>query len=74
MALGATREGPGGSGLAMVCPELYIATYLSIPEVPTPRGLLSSPRGIVVSSLGIPGYLGRALIAREAYGRLPLFR
>lgn len=44
------------AGLALVYPELapsrtstYLSTYLSIPEVPTPLGLLSSLRGIAVS-------------------------
>ena len=53
--------------------------HISIPEVPTPLGLLSPMRGIAVSSLAlveIPIQLGMAwvaLIAREAHGRLPLF-
>lgn len=55
------------------------AGHLSIPEVPAPSGLLSSPRGMDVSSLAlveIPIQLGVArvaLLAREGQGRLPLF-
>lgn len=67
MALGTDRSGSG-----LPCwPELHIGSHISIPEVPTPRGLLSSLSGIAVSpvcvpwvSLGIPRYLGRALVAR----------
>lgn len=54
-------------------PSIHLSTYLSIPEVPTPLGLLSPLSGIGISSLGISRYLGRALVAREVYGRLPLF-
>ena len=68
-----------GTGLALACPSwlrAHISTYLSIPEVPTPLGLLSSlsGMGIVISvSIDIPRYLGIALVAREGHGRLPLF-
>ena len=41
--------GYGLSELAPSCTSTYLSTYLSIPEVPTPLGLLSSLRGIVVS-------------------------
>ena len=51
----------------------HTSTYLSIPEVPTPSGLLSSLSGLMSVRYEFPGYLGRALVAREAYGRLPLF-
>lgn len=74
------REGCwAGSGLPCRYISAHISTYqhisvhISIPEVPTPLGLLSSPRGIAVSSRSISRYLGRALVAREAYRRLPLF-
>ena len=40
-----------GSGL--VYPELHLATYISIPEVPTPLRLLSSLSGMDVSSLAL---------------------
>ena len=44
---------------------------------PTPRGLLSSPRGMDVSSLAlveIPIQLGLAMVAREAWEALTSFR
>ena len=44
-ALGATREGPGGSGLSWAASS----THISSPEVPTPLGLLSPLSGIAVS-------------------------
>lgn len=40
------------AGLALVYPSwlrAHTSTYLSIPEVPTPLGLLSPMRGIAVS-------------------------
>lgn len=49
------RSALGWRGLVMVAlvyPRLlgsYLSTYLSIPEVPTPLGLLSSLSGIAVS-------------------------
>ena len=61
-ALGTAREGQGGSGL----PCGYHQHHISIPEVPTPSGLLSSLSGMDVSSWSISRYLGRALVAREA--------
>ena len=44
IALGATRAGSGLSELAPSC----TSTYLSIPEVPTPLGLLSSLSGMEI--------------------------
>ena len=61
-----------GSGLSELAPSCT-STYLSIPEVPTPFGLLSPMRGIAVSWYEFPRYLWEALVAREAHGRLPLF-
>lgn len=66
-ALGAAREVP-------VYTELHLATYISIPEVPTPRGLLSPMRGMDVSSLASPRYLGWLWLLGDRGGRLPLFR
>ena len=63
------------SGLSELAPSCT-STYLSIPEVPTPLGLLSPMRGLGVSSLAlveIPIQLGMAWVARWAYGCLPLF-
>ena len=45
------------AGLALACPSwlrAHISTYLSIPEVPTPLGLLSSLREIAVSPVWVP--------------------
>ena len=73
MALGATRE---ATREVPACPADTCQHHISILEVPTPLGLLSSPRGIAVSSLAlveISIHLGMALDARWAYGRLPLF-
>ena len=67
------------AGLALVCPVDTYQYHISIPEVPTPLGLLSPMRGMAVSSralVEIPIHLGMAwvaLVAREAHGRLPLF-
>lgn len=64
---------------APVCPVDTYQYHISIPEVPTPLGLLSPMRGIAVSSralVEIPIHLGMAwvaLVAREGQGRLPLF-
>lgn len=51
-----------------VCPVDTYQYHISIPEVPTPLGLLSSLSGIAVSSRSISRYLGRALVARGYTG------
>ena len=72
---GARKGCWSGSGLACTVPwhiSVSRDAHASRATIITARDCCQS--GIAISvSLDISRYLGRALIAREAYGRLPLF-